>query len=247
MGIRQFESSPSYGYIRGEYTRFNDLKLFQGKTYLYSKLKKIKLYYGYISKTDDDDDNEDLLLTKAILGIELTYQILDGKKAGKIVQSKKYTGKLIEEYLNTKELELKENDYFTKFSICFDDIITYIKLQSYQEKVIELGECDEKTLKTINFNQADNSRVIQIFFGFYDNKGLRAVGFRHFERSLTCIFDLLPILLIRYKIKNNDKKAIEYVNNLKNSEMKAIANWIFLPDTHFSTVLKFCLDKFKVN
>ena len=143
MEERRFESSPSYGFIRKEYTRFNDTKLFSGKSYLLAFVKKIKLWYGTPAKGDFN------LKTKVILGIECVYKLLDGG----IIKGGMHISKLESDDIITKELELKDdNDFFTKFYICFDDIITYIKIESHKGEIIEIGDCDNNLLKIGSFN-----------------------------------------------------------------------------------------------
>ena len=236
MEKRHFESSPSYGFIKREYNRFNDLKLFKGKQYLFSILKKIKLWYGTIGEADDH-----LLVTKAVLAVECTYKILDGKE----VKSQRYGGLIKANDIDTKEKELQKGDYFTNFSVCFDDIITYIKFESFMGQTIEIGDCDPNTLKVINFNKVHGPHVIQILHGFYDNKGIRALGFRHVARINMFVANLMYILRIRHKIKTNEKEKEHWSdeNNLKKLDngMKAIVKCCFLPDAPFSIVFKYCL------
>ena len=236
MEEKFYESTPSYGFIRKEYTRFNNKKLFTGLSYLYSKLKTVKLWYGTISEKDDH-----LLISKAILGIECRYQILDGK----IVKSKRHVGLLNSNDIETKELDLEKGDFFTKFSICFDDIITYIRFQSIKGKVIELGKYDGCLLKNIKFNEKNGPHIIQYLYGFYDNKGLRALGFRHVPIFNMYIANLLPILRLRHKIKNDIKEKDYWSEkkNLKNLDngIKAIIKTVLLPDAPFSIIFKYCL------
>lgn len=230
------ESTPSYGFIRREYNRFNNINLFTGKSYLFAMLKSIKLWYGTIGEKDDL-----LLIEKAILGLECKYQILDGKT----VKSIRYVGVLKSNDIETKELELDKGDFFTKFSICYDDIITYLRFESIKGKVIELGERSENLLKNIQFNEENGPHIIQILYGFYDNKGLRALGFKHVPKVKMFILNLINILRFRHKIKT-DINEKDYWSDEKNLEkldvgMKAIVKLVFLPDSPFSVVFKFCL------
>ena len=235
MEERSYEYTPSYGFIRKDYNRFNDKKLFKGKLYLFAILKKIKLWYG----TPIQGDNN--LEKKVILGIECKYSILGGQK----ITAKSHCGKLGSDDIEVKELELKENDFFNKFYICSDDIITYIKLESYQGKKIELGEYDEKLNRKVVFNEEKNPHVIQSFYGFYDDYGLRALGFQHIPKIKMLVLNLIILLRLRHQVKNDMKKK-EYWSNKKNLEqldngMKAIIKSVFLPDVPFSHIFKYCV------
>ena len=235
MEQSRYEASPSYGFIRREYTRFNDGNLFQGKTYLFSSLKKIKLWYGSPPKGDPNLD------TKVILGIQCDYRVFEGKP----IKAEKHSGKLESNDIEVKDLDLSDNDFFTKFNICFDDIVTYIKLESFKGKSIEIGKYDEKLDRTISFNSDKNAHVIQTFYGFYDDYGLRAVGFRHVPKIYMLGFNLITILKFRHIIKNDDKlkdywSDEQNLNKLDNG-MKAIAKLVNLPNNTFSCVFKYCI------
>ena len=74
MNRDYFLSSPSYGMINPmESKRFNDMKLFIGKSYLFTKLKKIKVWFG--TPSDKSKQNN----KKAVLGIETEYKLIKGK------------------------------------------------------------------------------------------------------------------------------------------------------------------------
>ena len=236
MEERRYESSPSYGFIRREYTRFNDTKLFPGKSYLYAIAKKIKLWYGTPIKGDNN------LRTKVILGIECEYKLLNGK----IIKGDRHISKLESDDIIVKELELKDDDdFFTKFYICFDDIISYIKIESFKGKILELGDCNNNLLKIASFNDAKYPHIIQIFYGFKDDYGLRALGFKHVAKVFMLILKLIDILRLRHKIKK-DNKIKEYWEDPNNYDkldlvMKAIFKMALLPDSPFSTVFRFCV------
>ena len=235
MEERKYESTPSYGFIMKDYKRFNDKQLFKGRTYLFAILKSIKIWYGTPAKGDIN------LTEKAILGIECGYKILEGKA----IKSEMHSGKIESNDVETESLELKEDDFFCKFHICFDDIITYIKLESYKGKVIEKGKYDEKLNREISFNADKNPHVIQYLYGFYDDYGLRAVGFQHVPKINMFVLSLISILRLRHQVKT-DKKKRDYwsnENNLKDLDigMKAIAKCAFLPDGPFSTIFKYCV------
>lgn len=233
MEERKYEFSPSYGFIRKEYKRFNDKHLFKLKSYLFSFLKKIKIWYGTPAKGDNN------LNTKAVLGIECTYKIIEGK----LMKPQTHRGKIESNDVIVEQLELKDDDFFKKFYVCYDDIISYMKLESFKGKVIEVGKYDEKLIRKGSFNEEKNPHIIQFFYGFYDNFGLRAVGFLHVPKINMLVVNLLSILRLRHLIKNNNQKK-EYwsiENNLKklDFECKAIIKCVYLPDSIFSIIFKF--------
>ena len=227
-----YESSPSYGLIRKEFKRFNDLELFTGKSYLFTRLNKIKIWYGSSSKAKDK---------KAILGIEANYRLAKENKEN----LNRHTCEIKASNIIVKELKLTKTDYFCKINLCFDDVLTYIKLQSRNGKSIELGDYDAKYAKNISFNSDKDSHIIQTFHGYYDNEGIRALGMRHISKSKYCLVNNIDILYLRHKIKN-DEKLKQYWENEKNINklnmgMKAVAKLAMLPDNPFSYVFKYLI------
>ena len=226
MEERKYELSPSYGFIKREYIRFDDTILFSGKSYLFAFVKKIKLWYR----------------KRVILGIECEYKLLNGT----IIKGERHVSKLESDDIFVKELELKdEDDFFSKFYICFDDIISYVKIESHQGKIIEVGDCDNNLLKISSFNDAKYPHIIQIFYGFKDDCGLRALGFRHVPKVYMLILNLIDILRLRHKMKC-DNKIKEYWEGKNNYEkldlgMKAIFKMVLLPDSPFSAVFRYCV------
>ena len=233
--INQFESSLTYGFIQKNFTKFNDSELFQGNIVLFSILKKIKLWYGTPAKGDDN------LNTKAILGIECQYKFLDNK----VKKGERHIGSIVSNDVVVKELELSGDDFFTKFYICFDDIITYLKLISYKGKTIELGDYDPKFVRHLTFNEASNPHAIQTFYGFYDKFGLRAIGFKHVTKIKLMLMNYISILRLRHLIKHDSTKNDYWSNenNTKklNDEMKAVAKLVYLPDIPFISIFKFMI------
>ena len=236
MSKKYFISSPSYGFITKKFSRFNDLNLFKTKSYLFTKLNKIKIWYGPATVKGINKQ------PKVILGIEPNYRFL-GKNDEK---PKRYLAKLSSNDIEVKELALKNNsDYFCKIYLCVEDIITYIKLVSKNGEVLEIGNFDEKTSKNISFNNDKNPHLIQTLHGFYDDAGLRALGVRHIQANKYFFINNMDILTLRYKVRhdNNFKKHWEKQENLDklNVRMKAIVKLIFLPDNQFGYVFKYMI------
>ena len=227
-----FESSPSYGLIRNKFKRFNDLELFTGKSYLFTRLNKIKIWYG---------SSPNAINKKAILGIEANYRLANKNNE----TLNRHTCEIKASNIIVKELKLAKADYFCKINLCFDDVLTYIKLQSRNGKSIELGDYDAKYAKNISFNSDKDSHIIQTLHGYYDNEGIRALGMRHISKSKYCLVNNIDILYLRHKIKN-DEKLKQYWENEKNINklnmgMKAVAKLAMLPDNPFSYVFKYLI------
>ena len=229
MMEKQFINIPSIGIILKEYKRFNDIECFKGTETLFSKLYKIKIWYGSQESGG-----------KAILGIECGYKLLDGR----VVNGKSYKGQIIKDDIDTKELELKNDDFFNKALICYDDYsITYIELESIKGKKIQIGSNLSTTEKS--FNAKGEPLIIQYLYGFYDQNCIRALGFRYVPKLYVYILNCFDLLRLRHKFKT-DIKEKEYWSkeeNLKelNLPMKAVAKLAFLPDSPFSCVFKFLL------
>lgn len=233
---KKYDSTPVYGYIPKEKTRFCDTDLFGEELWKYAVLKKIKVWYGSPKKTDEN------IKEKCPLGIQCVYQdIVSGVKK----TSEQHCGDLSSNDIETKEIELKEGDYFTKFNIGFDITINHLKFTTKKGEVLEFGQVKEEYEKTIPFNEEKNPHMIQCFVGYYNSSGLRALGCRHISKKDFVFINLMGILRFRHVLKiNNDEKEKwskkESIEQL-NFEMKAIAKLCLLPDAQFASVMRFCV------
>ena len=174
MLIEKYQSSPVYGFIPKDKTRFCDKDLFGDDLWKYVILKKIKLWYGTPKKGDDN------LKDKIILGIQCIYQdIVTGAKT----TTEQHCGDLSNDDIETKELELKENDFFTKFYIDFDFAITHLKFVTKNGECLELGKEKDDTKRTVEFNTDKEPHMIHSFVGVYNTYGLRALGCKHLYKK----------------------------------------------------------------
>ena len=235
MSTNYFLSSPRYGMIDFKNSiRFNDMKLFTAKSYLFTKLKKIKVWYG--TPSDKSKDKKD----KAVLGIEAEYKLLKDKP-------KRNLGEITSNDVVTAEVKLKDNtDFFTKLYLCVENVITFIKFMTKKGNVLEIGHCDKNTMKEISFNNDQDPVIIQTLHGYYDNTGLRALGARYIEAKRFYFINNMDILGIRYKYKR-DKKFREKWENEKNLQkldtaMKAIIKLAVLPDNTFGAIFKYMME-----
>ena len=238
MNKKYFISSPSYGFIKNNFKRFNDEKLFKNNSHLFTKLNRIKIWFGSSTVKEKEKENKE----KVILGIEVNYKLLSkGEKP------QRYLAPLITRDIETKELILKNNsEYFSKMYLCVDDVITYLKFETNKGQVIEAGNFDKNKSKEISFNDDKIPHVIQLFHGFYDDNGLRALGVRHMQITRYYFMNNMDILAIRYRIKHNKtfREKWEKEENVEklNREMKAILKLALLPDNPFGFIFKYIID-----
>jgi len=230
-----FLSSPSYGMIESKKsTRFNDMKLFTAKLYLFTKLKKIKVWFG--TPSDKSKANKG----KVVLGIEAEYKFLNNKP-------KRNLGAITSNDVETAEVKLKDNtDFFTKLYLCVEDVITFIKFMTKKGNVLEIGKCDTKTMKEISLNNDKDPSIIQTLHGYYDDTGLRALGARYIQAKRFYFLNNIEVLAIRYKYKR-DKKFREKWEDEKNQSkldisMRAIIKLAVLPENTFGVIFKYMME-----
>ena len=235
MEKKYFLSSPSYGMIESHKSkRFNDMKLFTAKSYLFTKLTKVKVWFGTPSERSDKDKG------KVVLGIEAEYKLLKDK-------SNRNVGEVKSCDIVVKEIKIKDSsDFFTKLLLCVEDVITYIKFVTKKGNVLELGNFEQNISKEISLNNDNDSSIIQTLHGYYDNSGLRALGARYIQAKRFYFINNMEILGIRYRIKRYKefKEKWENEENIKklNISMQAIIKLAFLPDNTFAMVFKFLME-----
>ena len=233
---KTFEVVPLLGFYHQKCRKFDDSDLFKEHKY-YMKLIKLKLWYGTISPKIEEKEN---IYGKCILGIQCDYQnTINGEKK----QTEMHCGALTSNDINTKELELKEGDYISKFYICFNDVITYLKFVTKKDKSIEFGVFDKDSQKTIIFNSDESAHMIHSFFGYYNDYGLRALGCIHLKRKKYFFFNLIDVFRYRYKIKTNEEEKNKWneeaISKLGYLE-KTFVKLCLLPNALFFCVIKYC-------
>ena len=231
----RYLSTPCFGYVPIEKIQFKDSELFGTEMWKYEILSKIKLWYG-TPKSGDENIKE-----KILLGIQCVYtDTMTGKKT----TTEQHCGDITKEDIETKELELKENDFFNKFYICADRAVTYIKLVTKNGEMIEIGTEKEEDKKTVELNLEKDMQMIQCFFGYYNIYGLRALGCKYISKKNYILISLMGILRLRHLFKKNEEEKNKWNNTeeLKklNYKMQAVAKLCSLPDKPFSDVIKFC-------
>ena len=230
----KYKNTPVYGFVPIEKTRFCDKDIFGDDLWKYVILRKIKLWYG-TPKSGNENVKD-----KCVLGIQCVYQdIVTGKKK----TTEQHCGELSGDDVVVKELELKENDFFTKFNVDFDTAITHLKFTTKQEEFLEVGKEKEETKKTVEFNEIKDT-MVQSFIGCFNQYGLRALGCKYISRKDFILINLMGILRLRHLFKINKAEKEKWENSAElaklTKEMKAVAKICSLPDAQFFSVMKFC-------
>ena len=233
--IKRYKTTPCYGFVPKEKTHFRDYELFNADMWTYEILHKIKLWYGTPKQGDDN------VKDKLILGIQCVYvDIVSGNKT----TSEQHCGDITKEDVEVKELELKEGDYINKFYIDFEGGITHIKFMTNKGQVLELGEEKADTKRTVELNNEKEPQMVQTFFGYFNNYGLRALGCKFISKKNFILINLMGILRLRhiFNINPEEKKKWQNPEELKklNLKMRTIAKLCARPDKTFSGVLEFC-------
>jgi len=231
----KYNSTPVYGFIPRDKTRFCDADLFGDDLWKYATLRKIKVWYG--SPKSGDENVKD----KVVLGIQAVYQdIVSGNKT----TTEQHCGDLGKDDIESKELELKENDFFAKFNIDFDTAITHLKFTTRNGEILEVGNEKEETKRTVLLNEEKEPQMVQSFTGYFNTYGLRALGCKYISKKDYILINLMGVLRLRHVFKINEKEKKKWTEdeelNKLPMEMKAIAKLCALPDAPFAEVMKFC-------
>ena len=186
MLVEKYDNTPVYGFVPREKTRFCDKDLFGDDLWKYVCLRKIKLWYG-TPKSGDENVKD-----KSVLGIQCVYQdIVSGQKT----TTEQHCGDINGDDVEVKELELKENDFFTKFNIDFETTVTHLKFTTKNGEIIEVGKEKEETKKTVEFNDVKDT-MIHSFVGYYNTYGLRALGCKFILKKDFILINLMGILFL---------------------------------------------------
>lgn len=229
-----FDSTPIYRIIAREKKYFNDLDLFGEELYKCVVLKKIKLWYG-----TPPSGNENIK-EKCILGIQCIYQdLVSGIKK----TTEQHCGDLNGKDIETKELELKNNnDFFTKFNIDFTYSITHLKFTTKTGGILEFGFENEETKRTCEINMIKEDVMIHSFVGYYNKYGLVGLGCRYILRKKFIFLYFLDIMSLKnyFKINKKERQKWEKPKNINqlSYEMKTIAKLCLLPDKVYGSVMK---------
>jgi len=243
MFDRKFEATFTYGLIpsKDKCLKFSEKDLFSDDLCKYIILRKIRLWYGSPKQGNKKIKDK----CKCVLGIQCEYQDLT---TGSRKSTGQYCGELSSDDIEIKELDLKNNDYFNKFNIDFDDlndyIITHLKFASKKGKSIEVGKETEFTKKTAILNNIEDV-MIHSFAGYYDIYGLRALRCKYIKRKDFIFCNIFDFLRLRHLFKINDKerKKLEDPQEIAklSNKMGAIAKLCTFTDEIFISILKYLI------
>ena len=232
---KRYKTTPCFGIIPKAKIRFSDCDLFPNEQWQYVALKKIKLWYG-TPKILECKNN-----LKTLLGIQCTYiNLMNNKK----IKSGYHGGDLYSSDIQVKEIEITDDDYFSKFYIAFDEEIYHIKIETKNNKLIEFGSTNNKEPdKKIEINNGTNNFLMQCAIGHYNENKVTALGFKYISKSDFVFIHLIEILRVRHLFKINKEEKSRWtdkknLNKLK-YELKAIAMLCALPDSQFYTVIRY--------
>ena len=224
-----FKTTYLYGIIPNIKKKFNDFYLYNNDNSLPSVfLTKIKVWFG---KTKEQTEN-------CLLGIKcwyINYRTNEKKES-------EYHGCNLEgNNIDSKELEINNNDYFNKINFGFDSHITHFKISTKKGRYIEFGELVDDFEKILRINMEDN--MIVFFSGYFSSLGIRAIRIKYINRKDYIFYNIFDILRLRNILKKNENIKNFYqdeINNNKlNIEMKTIFRTCLFPDTIFSTIIKY--------
>ena len=230
---KKYSTTPMYGVITmKEKIRFNDCDIFKHDSWRYVTLKKIKLWWGSPQK-------KEISKSKTLLGIQCTYKNIFSDE---LIESKIHCSSLQSSDVIIKEINLKEGDFFNKFYIAFDYDISYIKFETKKGELMELGNINNKDLKTIKLNKEDNN-MIQCFIGYYNKNRILALGCKYISKKNFGFIYLLDIFRLKHFFKSNDNERNKWCQknalNHYNIYFKAIVKLCLLPDNQFYSVIKY--------
>ena len=132
---------------------------------------------------------------KIIIGIQCEYiNIFTGNKT----ITEPHYGNYLNDNVEIKELELKNNDYIYKLFLNFDIRITHIKMITKKGNIIEFGIDNEDTRKNISINFENDPQMVNSFLGYYNDFGLYALGFRYISRKDFILINMLDIFRLKH-------------------------------------------------
>ena len=193
-------------------------------------IKSIKIWFGR--------PPEETKKITSLLGIQVLFlNYFTGEKK----LSEYHGAQLTDSNIETKTLNVSEDDYLSKMYLGYDEYITHLKFETKNGDFIEFGTIDEKfeknTVKDIN-----EGRNIIINIRFYKTlKGIRMIGVDYLSYKKYFFSRLIDLFRLRYRINHSEKDKYLDPNevNKLSYEMKCALRICQLPDTHFACIIKY--------
>ncbi len=232
MSSNEIDSTYLFGYQEVDNKDIKSLKgneLFPEKIRHFTAIKSIKIWFG-----NPPEEQE----IKSLLGIQIMYlNYFTGER--KLTE---YQGtSLLDDNIETKELNIKNDDYLSKFYIGCNQFITHLKFETKKGDFIELGTYDDMYEKnSVNYVNEGNNIIINIR-GYISQKGIRTLGVDFMTYKKFFYNRLIDLFRLRHYINHKEKDKYnnpEEVNKL-NYEMKCALRLCQLPDTHFFSIIKY--------
>ena len=216
--------SGNYGGITQESKFWDDFEDFGEKKVLNSKITKVRIYSGKIN------DKE------AIFGVGFTYKDLQSGKESNVEH------KGSDDFVDVKELVIKQSEYLTDFHIRFTNEAEYISQLGYgttKAQFLVPEQSDDGEDKTIETNGGEN--IIVGTFGCLREK-LDATGILYIPKKEYMKISLYCYFMLKYLVKKDaqfkEKWEKQYTSLSK--DYQYIWKCANLPDACFFTIIKFC-------
>ena len=218
-----------YGTIPKNNKPFDDLGLYIKDFSLPSTiLKKIQIWFG-IPRKD---------MPVSLLGIKCWYL---NHVTGEKKESEYHGCELKKDNIESKELEIKGNDYFTKINFGIPYYIIHFKISTKNGHYIEFGEIKEEYEKKIELNPDDN--IISFFSGYTSRLGVRALKINYISRVNFVFYRIIDILRLRHFLKKHEKIKEFYLAEENFNKLSFVMKYLFhvclLPDTVLSCIVKY--------
>ena len=232
MSSNEIVSSYLYGFNEvdnKDIKNLNGSELFPEKIRHFTAIKSIKIWFG-----NPPEEQE----IKSLLGIQRMYlNYFTGER--KLTE---YQGtSLLDDNIETKELNIKNDDYLSKVYLGFNQFITHLKFETKNGDSIEIGNIIEEQEKNSVNDINEGRNIIMNIKGYIFPKGIRTIGFEYMPYKKFFFNRLIDLFRLRHYINHKDKDKYnnpEEVNKL-NYEMKCALRLCQLPDTHFFSVIKY--------
>ena len=232
-----FEKTPFLGFYNQNCKKFIDLDIFDIKNKNYIKLRKVKIWFG----NSDQDFNQinDTIQGKNILGIQCEYL---NSINGEIKSTEMNCGKISDPNITTEILDLSNNDYITKFVVCYNNIITYIKLETKLNQKLEVGTYNKNLTKTLKMNSDKELHILISFYGYYNELGLRALGCNYVNRDNFILTNFIDYFRYKHYLKENGEEKEKWTEDKIKSltfDEQVFIRICLLPNALFFNIIKY--------